>query len=582
MVLPFWDDFSNPANTDTLWDARQTVWTTSTLGIKPPTFYVATFDGLNENGEPYTTINPTEFGFTDSLISRKINLAAVPLALRNSVFLSFFYQWGGFGEAPDATDYLRVEARNSTGNWITLATLVADPDTQQPDAFYDTLIRINDPQFYYSEFQFRFRSYGRRSGRYDTWHVDYVYLNANRTSSDNATPDRALSSSISAMLGRYYRMPLTHFFDNPVVQVSDFRTQNLQNSVAVLNYNSSITSTKKYGVSSNVHSAALDVATPLTGIGGSGSLQPFEAQDNTIATLPNVNDPLLFDPAADAIELRYEFILNSGDSPDSADYIAAIHAPLDFSSNDTVVVSYFLDSLYAYDDGTPEYSVWLTEAGNQAAYRFVLQANTADTLNGGFIHYPYTASTSPNILTLQVWANDNGKPGALLTEQTIAVRREGTPLFTAFDLNPAVLVKDTVFIGWEQDEGDKARIGLDNSNDTGDQVYVNTNGTWVQNDIVSGSLMIRPRFGPGNIVTGIPERASSAVRVYPNPSRGEFFITVPAEEVYLYSLTGQRIALTSQAEDDRTRIATEAAPGIYVLKYRFETHVGVQKILITQ
>jgi hypothetical protein len=173
----------------------------------------------------------------------------VPLLLRNSVFLSFFYQWGGFGEVPDANDFLRLEFKTNTGTWETIATLFSE-DIQQSQIFYDTLIRINDNKFYHDDFQFRFRSSGRRSGRYDTWHVDYVYLNRLRNANDNSTPDRTLSTLLGPIFGNYYRVPITHFFDALEITSTSFLVRNLQDTATVLDYSTQLTSTQIQGGSS--------------------------------------------------------------------------------------------------------------------------------------------------------------------------------------------------------------------------------------------------------------------------------------------------------------------------------------------
>ena len=58
-------------------------------------------------------------GFCDSLVSQAIKMGEpdVLISERNSVYLSFFYQWQGNGEAPDALDYLQLEFKNDQGIW---------------------------------------------------------------------------------------------------------------------------------------------------------------------------------------------------------------------------------------------------------------------------------------------------------------------------------------------------------------------------------------------------------------------------------------------------------------------------------
>ena len=53
--------------------------------------------------------------------------------------------------------------------WIDSAVTVSDK-------FVQVLIPIRANFYLHSGFQFRFQSYGRQSGQFDVWHLDYVYL----------------------------------------------------------------------------------------------------------------------------------------------------------------------------------------------------------------------------------------------------------------------------------------------------------------------------------------------------------------------------------------------------------------------
>jgi hypothetical protein len=565
MALPFWDDFSAPANTDSLWDSYSTVWINSDLGINPPSVQVCSFDGLNHQGLPYNLTDPLALGYTDSLVSRKIKMADVPLALRNTVFFSFFYQWGGFGETPEPNDFLSLEFRTNTGSWETIAVLTSDDD-QQPDVFYDTLIRINQDRFFHNDFQFRFRSFGRQSGRYDTWHVDYVYLNVNRTATNRFYPDRAVFKHISSPVGPYHAVPYRHFTDpvsNPAFTSPQVGLYNLSSINQPMNFDSFFKLRVYYNGTPVLSAGPLSDSVP-------SSLASLERK---FFTLPDTPPKALFTSSADSAFLKIYLRVNTRDT--------LVSKP-DFQLNDSSYVESVFKDYYAYDDGSAEYAAGLTQAGNMAAYRFVLRASGQDTLNGGYIHYPYTGAVSPNIVTLMVWRSQNGKPGALLTEQTIPVRREANSKFTAFTLNPAVIVKDTVFIGWHQGSAGLVRIGLDTSHDSGNQMYVNTTGTWMVNDLVIGSLMIRPRFGTGEIVTSLPEEPAPVVDLYPNPSIGEFYLKGEVTSIEVFSITGQRVEIqTSQADSETLVRAISAQPGLYLVRYRTGRFTQTKKVLIT-
>ena len=185
--LPFWEDFSSlkPGYPDTAkWVNSTSVNISDGAGINPPSVNVAEFDGLDPGGTPYNVTETTLNGFTDTLTSVEIRMDEVLLAERNSVYLSFFYQWKGNGEPPDQNDFLQVEFKNDQDNWDIVSTIYGG-EIDDPTIFNTALIQVSGDQFYHDAFQFRLRSYGRLSGRYDTWIVDYIYLNKGRS---NSTP----------------------------------------------------------------------------------------------------------------------------------------------------------------------------------------------------------------------------------------------------------------------------------------------------------------------------------------------------------------------------------------------------------
>ena len=221
LSLPFWDDFSfTPINDTsnvesniplaTLWAKSENVWINDGLGIFPPTINVASFDGLDVTGLPYSD-QILANGFRDTLTSQPINLAEVVGSDTNTVYLSFFYQWQGNGEPPDPSDYMRIEFKNNVGVWENVMTIYTK-STLDKTLFYDTIIQVAGNKFFHDAFQFRLKNYGRKSGPYDTWNIDYLYLNKGRTINDNSFPDRAAASSISSLFGQFYAVPVKHFF----------------------------------------------------------------------------------------------------------------------------------------------------------------------------------------------------------------------------------------------------------------------------------------------------------------------------------------------------------------------------------
>lgn len=585
LSLPFWDDFSfiaqeevHPA--DSLWIKNNKVIVSSGQAVNPPSINVATFDGLDSTGIAYSP-NPTDvlaFGYRDTLESQPIKLTEVPLINRDSVFLSFSYQAGGNGEPPDPIDFLRLEFKKSDGNWKTITTLTVE-DASDPTIFYDTLIQINQAEYYHDDFRFRFISFGRKSGRYDAWHIDYVYLNEHRHKNDDAFPDRSLSSPLGPIFGKYYAVPIKHFFKQPEINTTSFYVRNLFNDTTVLTYNTFLKSEKKHTGSPLPvsDSDSLDTKTPL--FDSTGTVGSRELREVLIATLPLPTDKRFFDPTAQGIELSMTLHLVSGDS--------IFYDPIDFHWNDTLRVKYFLDSVYAYDDGVAEYSAGLVDPGNELAYRFDnVHAGKDSIINGVNIYFPsFTGVTSANNLEFFILDDNNGNPGNVLYEQTIDISLTSMNQFMVVDsLYEGVIVQDVFYIGYREPSTGRVRIGLDKSNDTGDQMYyrLSENGQWQQNDRVTGSLMMRPRFGPATVNTSIQETLKP-VSIYPNPNRGEFYVKGSFDQLRVLSITGQPVNTSIEDLGDTKKISVAtASAGVYIVQYKSATRIYTEKILITR
>jgi len=598
LVLPFFDDFSKPyamLYADTLrWDHSFSTWINDGMGIHPPTINVATFDGLDSSGLAY---NPNEIlltGYTDTLTSKPIDLseAQVSLAERSTVYLSFFYQWQGNVEAPDAKDFLQLDFKTAAEDgWESVMTIYpkSNPD---PEVFYDTIIQVSGDQFFHDRFQFRLRSFGRMSGPFDTWHVDYVYLNKNRNINDLSFPDRALATQLGPLFGKYRAIPRNHFFSNTQLTPPTFEIQNMKNAEASINFRTEgfFSSTDLDNGNTTTYETVISKATPINITDN----VIFANEHKTIRmdTLPDINDPLQFptDPGIDSTLIRLTIALQSKDDipPESQGDYTPNYVPIRFTTNDTLTADYVLSSYYAYDDGAAEYGAGLIEAGNQVAYEFEIDTTFSlkqDTLIGFDIYFPSYAITSNQTVDFYIYHKNDSLdlPGEIwLNVPSRPLRKKGINQFQRIAFLPALLVNESKFyIGWKEPVAGNAVVGLDISNDTGDKIFVNTNGTWYQNEDVRGSLMLRPVFGSGIIDSSVGIEDEETYLVYPNPHHGVFYIGGQPRDLRIFSLTGQTIPYESSVEENRTeiRMGTDV-PGLYLLRYRQGSAIRSQKVIL--
>lgn len=595
--LPFWDDFSwtqvdrkgdtlSNYPVDSLWFHNKSVWINNGLGLNPPSINVATFNGLDASQNPYND-QILANGFRDTLMSQPIRMDEVAPGERNSVYLSFFYQWAGNGEPPDADDYLQVDFKNDQGAWENAATIRTKASFED-NVFYDTLIKVDGERFFHESFQFRFKNYGRLSGPYDTWHLDYVYLNKNRTPTDRYLPDRSIISTLTNLFNGYRAIPYHHFLESKTVSQPTFDVFNVQNDTSTLSYSTQGTFTSyKDGIPTSYVVDTLGGAGTSPIDGATGIIFQRQRKTVTLQHVPDPGDAAQFNDDADSVGVSLKVQLYTGDTfnPETGafanDYDPAKYQPLDFRSNDTLRADYMLGNYYAYDDGYAEYTVGLTAFGNRAAYLFEMLNTQPDTLVGFDIYYPDYGVPGNLSVDFTIYNDDNGVPGTpVYTLPSYSIRKTGLNKFLKIRFGEQFLVEDKFYIGWKAPIGGTFKIGLDTNNDSGARLFVNTNGSWIQNTDVVGSVMIRPVFGGGDIVTGIPEEELQS-QIFPNPNDGEFFVPGSFRILNVISVAGRQIAFSTQdhGENQMVRLAT-TSPGMYIVRLNGGGKVFSSKIVI--
>ena len=231
---------------------------------------------------------------------------------------------------------------------------------------------------------------------------------------------------------------------------------------------------------------------PIDGL--TGIIFPRQRKTVTLAPthLPNANDPDQFHEDSDYVSVSMLVQLNTGDTfkPNTSneyadDYDPLKYKPLDFRSNDTLRADYWLTNYYAYDDGTGEYAVGLTAFGNRAAYLFEMLTEEPDTIVGFDIYFPDYGVTSNLTVEFTVYNDINGLPGVpIYTLPNFTIVKQGLNKFVSVPFVEAFLVQDRFYIGWKAPVGGTFKVGLDTNNDAGSKLFVNTNGSWIQNCVI--------------------------------------------------------------------------------------------------
>jgi Secretion system C-terminal sorting domain len=592
--LPFFDDFSTSTNTQDLskWQQGGGVFINNTFTANHPTVNVATFDGLKADGSPYDFNNQLATGATDALTSQTIDLSN-PTYPKDSLHLSFFYSKKGLGERPDAKDSLRLQFLTNGDIW---KTVWVDSGKVVIDTFARKIIPINAQIYFHNKFQFRFQSYGRQSGQFDVWHIDYVYLDKTRNNFDNGKPDplrlnvsiRDKDKNVTVIYTRDVacRNPIKSFLKNynamPLKQLKADTTKETSNQAEFDFFNLSnvdipIPVNYSYSVK-NLNNGIFLQNDLLKKRESVGSLNSSNAK------YANLFIKNLFSQG-EKVRLQLKFVTETADN-----------SP--FNVNDSISRIVELDNYYAYDDGTAEQAAYLKKGFGRVAIQYVL--NKPDGVTAIRIHVPPTiTSLAGKRLTLQILNSKNGKPDRILktiSDSTTTIKYANTPnAFIEYKID-SVAVVDTFYVGYVQFTDDEPLVvGLDiNSPQFSEKHFYNISNEWVQvpkanalntnNNFIpiKGSLMIRPVMA-GKTVTGKPLATEENIQdknlvISPNPSTGIFrWNDVSLKNAEVFDMTGRTIfqEKTNNQEVNLQNLNT----GVYFLRLSNEKNTFVRKIV---
>ncbi len=563
--LPLADDFSKEGiYPDTAYWLGTSVFINTDYPVHPPTIGVATFDGVDSLGQPYDSSNVYAYGVADYLTSRPLRLDSFggnKMTPADSVYLSFFYQPQGRGNAPDPDDSLVLEFRVNDTAWTHIWSIpgkAVGPDS----SFTEVMIPITDSTLFYKGFQFRFKNYATISGNVDQWNVDYVRLDRLRSFDDTLVDDIAFAYQTGPLLKNFRQMPWRHFVQNPPAQMKDTLRNyisNLSDTLKNISYAFDIFDVN----GANIHSYN----------GGGENIEPFYSSGYHKYPA-HATPPVSYVFPADTLDSAYfeiRHVLRDNSNPASNKW------------NDTVRFRQEFYDYYAYDDGTAENGYGLNVIGGMIAYRF--SPAKSDTLRGVYMYFNrMLVNVYYRTFKLVVWNDAGGQPGSIIYQQDSLdgdmVRphyRDSLNGFYFYRFNTPLYITAPFYVGWIQNTKDLLNIGLDrNTNSTGNMFY-NIAGVWY-NSLITGSWMIRPVFGeplPPDVNAGLlspREETSGSILVSPNPSGdyiridagpGEF----PAHRYSsgLYDLAGN-LVLSYNAKGNAVMDVRNLPAGLYFLK----------------
>ncbi|WP_026950157.1 T9SS type A sorting domain-containing protein [Algoriphagus mannitolivorans] len=558
-TLPFWDDFSQ--GIDTIKWTNSGASYTETIGNNAPSFGMILFNGVDSNGYPYS-FQTRDIGQTDVFTSKPFNLSQLSSGAQNNLYLSFYWQAGGKAEAPDSSDEFVLQILTPQKTWQRVWSTSGGSGIDRNN-FKQEIFQIL-PAWQHSEFQFRFLSEGRRNGPFDSWILDYVYLNTGRTSTDLNYRDRTLTSPNQVLLGDFAAYPLALLKTSQKQAWTTVSNEfiNLENRFRAMEYSVLIQDSLGRLIS------PINLNTPFNPVPNALERRKFESRDFKDFEFLTIESDLYF-----------KTFLTTGDGPlfTVTNGDTTRFESVDYKSNDTVYSVFPIRDFFAYDRGMADYAAGINQKGGQLAVAY----STPQSVFLKGISINFTNSSQANqAVDILIWKDLDSKP--VYKKEVIISPVSAGKSFQYFALEENIEVNDTFYIGFAQYTNDFIHIGLDKTNDQGNKINYNVGGGWVENKDVKGSLMVRPHISmePPFTESNLPE---TGFRIYPNPVTSLLTVEGDYQEIAIFDSFGRQILLPKESSGQGEIINFSGQrPGIYILNLVKDSKVKSFRIQVNK
>lgn len=586
LSLPFIDDFSyeGPFPNDSLWQDRQ-VYINRHMAIEPPTYGVATFDGIGADGRPYDPDrdNRNQALPTDTLTSTWIDLSTYRQG-KDSVYLCFWYQEKGFGDAPSAVDSFTVQVKTQadTPQWKNIWHKNGQGELPKRGRAEGIVVLnladadSNNRNFFFNGFQFRFLSYGNVSGNLDHWHLDYVTLTEDRVAR-NRNGNLSLFNQDVAVA----EPPVSLLKEHRAIPWRQVKKEQLRDSFRI-----------------KASNADRDLVPVETGYLLEEEYTGYTVNNFDLRITANV-DPF-FGKTIFRQENQFDFLEVLGQDSLKVTFKPAVFLfGDDLKRNDTQAFTQYFNHYMAYDDGSPEAGFGIENFFRSAQVAQSFTLNKPDTLQAIGIRFNRALSNvQDQVFDVVVWS-DLGpldtKPSKATVERRLTAKSpiydgRGHHNYGIYELEEPLPVNGRFYVGWEQSDSYFLNVGVDknyqelfNGAQTSPPVFYNADGAWLRADralLDSGVLTIRPYLGGEEEVRFLhkspsPQPETSLdLRIYPNPAKTYLnldFDQPDHQSLYHGQLLNQQGQVVKQFTFNQanSRLKVQMLPpGVYFLKIR--------------
>ncbi|MBP5643641.1 MAG: T9SS type A sorting domain-containing protein [Bacteroidales bacterium] len=558
-TLPFFDDFTQAGYypDDSKWQ-KGNVFVNSGFPKMPVNYRAATLDLIDRHGKVYRNGSSNPFR-ADTLLSVRIRLDSLnnqKLTPADSLYLSFYYQPGGFGDDPERDDSLvlkfgygynetvydttiqdSVTVRKHAWRqmWAaegqTYESFIAECDENQ--YFKKVMIPITDTCLFQEDFYIMFFNYGtlpttmypNDRSNMDQWNVDFVYLDKDRSMETDTYPLVSFTNTSPTFLKRYRSMPYKHYANNPINEIENCFNMYLTNMDV---------NTHEVRYSCEVEDNNSDWSYSYTS-------DPFYI--NQYSNVGVMKDSVVMG------NFIYPYNLNVDTTSFTIrHYVDVVDEHSGEVAGDSIVVKQGFYNYFAYDDGTPEMGYGLVPNDTYFAAQF--KVTQLDTVCGVQMLFNRTFNDANfNFFDIVVWKDNNGKPGQVaytLQNQRPIWDDSLLYAFSNYTFNEVVKVNSTFYVGIRQQYPKSINIGFDTSVDNHQYCFYDAGEGW-KNTSFAGSLMIRPVMGSDAYFLDVDENqeAKNELVLYPNPANDMVRIdgidANSANEIVIFDIAGRAV-----------------------------------------
>jgi hypothetical protein len=547
------------------------VFINTDMALNPISIGVASFDGVDYRGIPYST-TPSK-GYADNLTSLPFNLSMYQP--KDSIYMSFYWQSKSLGESPIANEFLCLDFKDTSGTWVEQVWKQEGASVTQ-DTFKIAVVAIRDSAYLHKGFQYRFRSYGVLNGRFNVWNLDYIYINSKRDPARPELKDVSIITTHRNALKNYTSIPYKHIQNLSIATLTDetgnaFMRIRDQLNIYPLPPTPRYAIERRHLIRDNLDNNSIKFYS-----------QPSFDQQSPVFIQP-LKDTIPRDYMIEPYSLKEEFYYQPLDTLDRID--------LTFN-NFTTIETYFTD-YYSYDDGTPEVAfLSINPGGTKVANKYnILKADVLTHIDYCFIRNNGVDMTNA-VIYLNVWERESPPlttPVKLkaLTQQQISIRYSSEINgFVRYALNtPLSLNAGEYYFGYTQNALNPLYLGYDRNNDHLDKITFSNNGvTWQpfsDNTQITGSLMIRPVFSKNEVITSVTDTytGQNQFTFYPNPAKSELHFTGHPEYISVYDLSGL-LMVEKQVEDGETLSVETISNGLYLMILSKGNYKEVKRLII--